>query len=598
MARGRLRRVRGRLTRSFPFLVALVAAVMLVPVSAYASSLTDALLDASLQGGDSNNVYAVDEGASEPDVFHFKGEDSGLYFGHVLNGRDAEAGQFAYRIKPEDEKAARKFNMSMDGIEVPFGAAKSGETSWVAQTGLDATFTPDDDGEVYHFYAQVSRGYGTGYGVDSRTWEFGIGCYYDEEDGTYEIRTVVNDQDQGSQFTGEITSDGEREEEGYVSPAWSTSYTPTGELGGESDTVIKASASMRGRALVDGELSFEVTDEKGKVVSAGTNDASGAITFDSLTYTAESMTADAASGVATESGGVYTYRYTVSEVTDGLEDVGVTIDSASFDITVTVRGDGKDGYTCAVDYGDAGDGLRFKNAYRPTSASLEISGSQRISGAPELDVPSLGDVAGDFSYTLTGLPASDGTPAPMPAGANGATAHATNDGHGVVSFGSIVYTLENVWAEGEDDGAAQMGEDDSGAVPMRSKTFTYRVAQVGVADGVSADTSVQTIEVTVADDGKGALEVTSSAESGSMFTFSGVYHEAPHEDGAGEEGGTTGSASGEHSDEQGGTCGEGGTESATELPATGDASYMLVIGITLTACVLIAAGYIVHRRAR
>ena len=98
---------------------------------------------------------------------------------------------------------------------------------------------------------------------------------------------------------------------------------------------------LAGRALRDGEFTFEVVDDGGIVVTTGKNDANGNIIFNPVLYT------------AADEGNVFTY--TVREVEGNL--TGVTYDKTGFMVTVTIHNE-----QAFVDY-PAG-GIVFKNTYR------------------------------------------------------------------------------------------------------------------------------------------------------------------------------------------------------------------------------------------
>lgn len=154
----------------------------------------------------------------------------------------------------------------------------------------------------------------------------------------------------------------------------------------------------------------------------------------------------------------------------------------------------------------------------------------------------LADIAGKYTFTLTGVD-EDGNDAPLPNNATG-SAKANNDASGSVDFGTITYTLENVFgteeaaadttdaeatgAETDTEGveATEETETDEGietyAGTERSKTFTYTIEETGDVDGISND-EPQTFKVTVTDNGQGKLTVTTDPTANALFSFTNTY---------------------------------------------------------------------------
>ena len=105
-------------------------------------------------------------------------------------------------------------------------------------------------------------------------------------------------------------------------------YETKGEL------KLKAKKTLLGRILNSGEFTFQLKDEKGKVLQEKQN-VKDTITFDAITYTQENMDRDEHGFIKDT-----VYKYTVSEVTGNAG--GVTYDKKEYKITVTLH-DNKDG---------------------------------------------------------------------------------------------------------------------------------------------------------------------------------------------------------------------------------------------------------------
>ena len=274
--------------------------------------------------------------------------------------------------------------------------------------------------------------------------------------------------------------------------AFVNSYTSaTGGLGGAGQTSIEASKTLTGRPQAAGEFDFTVTDATGAVVAHGTNAAAGdgeasQVVFDVITYTTESLAADAAKGIdgladhtVVDGKDTYTYEYTVAEDTTGFADKGLAGVATSFDIVVTVVDNGDATLTISVDYpGDAAS-LAFENSYAEgAAAEVTLEGAHKTFENAEL-------ADGRFSFVVAD--ASD--PTHVVAGGQ-------NDAEGNISFGS--------WSYGTDD-LIDVTPDDKG---VRTKQFYYTVSEVNGGDligGVQYSDAVYTVEVTLTDDGVGHL---------------------------------------------------------------------------------------------
>lgn len=122
---------------------------------------------------------------------------------------------------------------------------------------------------------------------------------------------------------------------------------------------IGAVKKLQGRDLKDGEFTFLLKDESGKVVAKAANDAQGVILFEEMTF---------------EKAG--TYRYTVSE--EKGKDENVTYDETVYPVTVTVEDGLKGALSAKVEY--EGEALVFNNTYKepvkPTAQEKPKTGDQ------------------------------------------------------------------------------------------------------------------------------------------------------------------------------------------------------------------------------
>lgn len=168
----------------------------------------------------------------------------------------------------------------------------------------------------------------------------------------------------------------------------------------DPDPIVAAPVAkkiLEGRALVAGEFTFELV-ENGKVVSTGTNDANGNVTFSGITY--------AAAG---------THVYTMREVGAGTTAAGVTYDTTTYQVTAkVVESGGKLRATFAIDGADA---AVFKNAYAPMGTTVIFGATKTLAGR---DL-----AAGEFTFKLTG--------------ADGRTYEAKNAADGRIEFPAIAF---------------------------------------------------------------------------------------------------------------------------------------------------------------
>lgn len=495
---------------------------------------------------------------------------AGIQIVKTLTGRPIAAGDFKFTMAPADDATKAKFG---DAKVIATNAAELGTDKATSNTAIAITpvktgleFTLADVGKTYTFDLTETKGGGAGY-VNDETKHTLTFTTVDNDNGTLSVTATLDRKEAAVWTSGaELTP---------VSVGFANSYSAGSiTVGGQGGVALAGTKQLTGRPMVAGEFHFNVTNAKnvGRVVATGTNAADGTITFTGIKYTTEKLNNDVAAGLATvdragKDGDVYTYTYKVSEDA-GRKDKGVSIVQGEQTITVKVTDNRAGKLSAKVVYPEGG--MVFKNAY-----GTGEGGSKQIAlnGTKVLDVKSgnkVPDIAGKYTFTLAG---SEG--APMPAKTT-----ATNDASGNISFGEIIYTMENVFgapaAQPEqlviaEDGAdtadaktagatdAQAAEADAKAddavaaeaeakpaegesavkaafedEPMvasapRSKTFTYTVTESGSVAGVSNDpVATKTIKVKVTDNGDGTLTVDKQAESNKTdFTFTNTYSVKP-----------------------------------------------------------------------
>lgn len=482
-----------------------------------------------------------------------------------LAGQAITADQFAFTVQPVSaadgtttaQEAADKAGFeSTDAMTFSWGAgamADDGSGHSTVDILTEAIFTQEDAGKTYtyEFREVIPDSVPDGYIYDNTVYTVTI-TTDDDGNGNLTVTTTITGSD-GSSTAYVFDSDAESESPAVI--PFYNSYSGTGQLGGDAEASLNATKVTNGRDMTADEYNFTVTMSNGEgdseQVTTGTNAAAsdgvvGAVTFEPITYTTESLIEDVTNGYAAyglndEGHGTYTYSYTVAEVTEGLADEGITPSTSSFQVTVVVTDNNDGTYGVAVTYPDgSGDALAFANTYQTNEVPLTVSGKKAIDANGWSDAPDLADIAEQYTFTLSGVD-ENGNPAPLPSGAEGSVT-ANNDAAGNVSFGSITYTLDNVFgdttaAEETTEGEAAVGttEDGTGDTPAdesgietytgtsRTKTYTYTIEESGTVAGIQND-SAKTFTVTVTDDGSGKLTVSTDPGSAALFTFTNTYN--------------------------------------------------------------------------
>lgn len=445
----------------------------------------------------------------------------GLRISKTLNGRDMEKDLFSFTVKaldtqdgPTAAEAAEKLGIAEGGSTYKNGFAAQGDAFVIDLLGKGVEFTQEDDGKTYTYEVVEVNGGKLGYTYDDapRTVTIAVS---DNGDATLTVTTVV--EKGGQEVDRQVVTTGEA----VARPATVelvNEYNDVPVIVGQGGVAINAIKQLANHSLDGYQFSFNVIDAKGGIVTSGMSDPSGAINFNPVEYTTDRLNADVAAGLATETkdGTVYTYTYdyTVSEDTGSLP-AGISGVATSFRIQVSVIDDGTGSLEAAVTYpADSGDQLVFENVYGTDGrASVDIAGGKTYKVESGDDAPS---IVGEYTFEIE---SSDGAPLPAKTTAN-------NDASGMVSFGEIVYTMENVFGE---TGSALASDGAAAQSAERSKAFTYTVRESGDVPGVSNDPeAAKTFSVTVTDHGDGTLSAEASRlPNGLNFEFVNTYSVDP-----------------------------------------------------------------------
>ena len=398
-----------------------------------------------------NTVYTIVTTISD----NSKGQ---LVATHELKGdEDVKSIEFknAYNVTPKSSSVTDlvKATKVLDGRDL-----KEGEFNFELVEGDDvvATGTNDAEGNItmsaIEYTAAGEHTY-TLREVNGGTASNGIS--YDGK--TYTIVTTITDNGDGTLKAEHVLKDAKVAE-------FKNAYNLTPTDSSVTDR-IKASKSLTGRDLKEGEFSFELV-EGDKVVAKGTNAADGTIAMDKIAY---------------DKPGKHTY--TLREVNGGTTSKGITYSGAKYAIETTITDNG-DGTLSVTHVLKGTEPAEFKNTYSvtPLDAELDFGLSKAIDGRDWTD----GD---EFSFTIT---APDGAPLPDPATVT-VSKHDAKDGIAAIKFGKIRYTAAG--------------------------TYKYEIREnAGNTVGMTYDSHVATAEVTVTEDGEGKLTANVTKKENGRFT--------------------------------------------------------------------------------
>ena len=251
--------------------------------------------------------------------------------------------------------------------------------------------------------------------------------YTAEGEHTYTVKEVkgttpgITYDTAEKQVTVKVTKDGDNLKATVVYPE-SKVFANTYSAPSPAKAQISASKILEGRALKDGEFSFTLLDEAGKVLQTKQNAADGTVTFDDISYSSE----DAGK----------TFHYTIKEVIPESKAKGMTYDEGSIDATVTVtKDDASNTLKASVAYGD-------KTSFTNKLVTTSIPPTPPTVDKPELKLYNIqlhkANADGNaLAGAVFGLFESDGTtPVANPYGAGQATATSSDEEgkKGLVTF--------------------------------------------------------------------------------------------------------------------------------------------------------------------
>lgn len=277
---------------------------------------------------------------------------------------------------------------------------------------------------------------------------------------------VTNDTDKTKTFKIILKDDGNGQLTATCDPKEGPKFTFTntysvGKLPSSITDQIKIDKQLTGRDLKKGEFTFELLED-GDVVATGSNDTSGNVTFDKITYTQPGH-----------------HTYTVREVNNDLG--GVTYDDQAYTVYTQIidQGNGKlkaehqavvqmDNEFAPIE----GNKITFTNKYEAKGTTASIGAVKRLTGKDLKD--------GQFTFQLKDE--------------NGKVIdEAKNDKAGAISFKALEF-------------------DKAG-------TYKYTISEVNDKQKeIKYDTSEKTVTITVKDSGEGYLQAQVESEKQLIFT--------------------------------------------------------------------------------
>lgn len=429
----------------------------------------------------------------------------GLELKKTLENHVLAADQFTFEIQVEDGGAGNTYEPTN-----PAPTSGDNVAQWVPEPfDGDVTFDQSMAGETTTITITEKNAGAAGYTYDDAKYTVEI-TPVDNGDGTMSVHTVVKKEGVEEPIFNKTTSE-ESPETAVLE------FTNTYGADAVTDDVsadVTATKTLTGRDMNEGEFNFEIVTSKApgfegefqeQVVATGTNAAAkdgepGAITFKSdpagaMTYTIAELDEAEADGYATKSvdeetgNATWILCYKVQEDETSLPNK-VTAITGGLSFTVTVEEDGKGNLTATV---NDGNGLEFENEYEPDPVTVGKDGDAQIVVQKTFTGRPGNEWLDSDSFEFTIKAETENAPVPDPATVkvtNGSTQVEGIDGAFSAIFGDITYTKE------------MLGDE-------MTKDFVYTITETAPADsgsGITKDTHIAKVTVTVTDNGEGQLK--------------------------------------------------------------------------------------------
>ena len=272
-------------------------------------------------------------------------EDGNSYIAHTIMPTDTE---FNNTYTPSPVKVGLEFNKVLSN-----GSLNAGDFSFtlIGDNNVNETVTNKADGKitfsdlsfdhvgVFNYTVKEVKGDKPDVDYDDMTIAVKVTVSKDEETGLLIAKTEM------TSTGGEATGTDDKTFNNYaVAPVTAQ---------------FDFSKVLAGRTLKDGEFSFVLKDASGQVLQTKTNDASGKVAFDALTY---------------KNNEVGIHKYTVEEVAGS--EAGMSYDPMKAEVTVTVT---KDGHTLTATKALPTD-TEFNNTFTPAATSAQFKFTKKLEG--------------------------------------------------------------------------------------------------------------------------------------------------------------------------------------------------------------------------
>lgn len=342
----------------------------------------------------------------------------GLSVTKRMSGRALTAGEFGFDVVANGDGD----KLGIAGYHTNAEAPDGGE-ALVVNSPAGVTFTQEDVGKVYSYTITEANGDLDGVKYDATSYNVTITTDDNPATATLTVTTHVTSTSGADDTYVYVTGS---DAAAAAKVTFENSYVARGET-----AAIVGTKSMTNGLMFDGDFTFRLAYDAGNHEDvAETKNDSSQVDFGTLSYDSGTLDRLVADGHATHTGNTWTIPYVAYEVTDGLEDRGVTPTASTFRFTVKVEDNGKGTLTCTVNLPDGG--LKFLNTYATGDpVFIGLAGTKSLSVDPGLEGT---DIADRFKFTVEGEPG-----APMPERTT-----TTNDANGNVDFGSIKFTLDDL----------------------------------------------------------------------------------------------------------------------------------------------------------
>lgn len=386
-----------------------------------------------------NNGKIIFSLATKPTTVDTK-TDFGLT--KVLEGREwTDADEFKFELSATSENSAPM----PESVTVTVKNADLDDKGKAAINFGEITY--DKPGEYTYEVREVNGGLG--------------GITYSDNVAAFKVAVTVNAK-------GELKADVEKTS---GKTKFTNTYTAEPVKSSVTDK-IEVIKTLTGRALAEGEFSFELREIKGKdseLIETVKNDANGNVVFSPIEYTKPGE-----------------HTYTLHEVKGNAG--GVTYDETVHTIVTTIADNGKGQLVATHKLKDADNGkkIEFKNAYNLTPKDSSVT--HKITAYKSLAGRAL--KPGEFEFELV-----EG---------DEVVATGKNSYDGMIAMSSIRYT--------------EPGEH----------TYTLREAHGGTkSNGITYDGTTYTIVTTVTDNGDGTLDVHHVLKGDKPAEFKNSYGLTP-----------------------------------------------------------------------